>query len=231
MKLFLTLLMAVLCYGAVEEAGAALAPVSFSNNFGYWSGEAGESYGTVAVTVGADGYVHVTATANGDYFTSSGNSGVIWDKFFFNVAPGVILDPSTIVVDEAAGSWRTLRGNISLFGDFGYGIAGTALGNTSLGSLHFHIADAAIGLADILSANEDGWIFAGHLRGFDPKANVYGKTSTSTFLGVAGTDMDNEPVPTPLPAAFWLMGSGLGGIVLVRRRFYGKHPALMHSVG
>jgi len=225
MKFILALLMAVLCYGSAHEAGAAIAPITFSNNFGYWSGAGGDGYGTVEISVGGDGYVHVTVSANGGYFSAARGAGVVWDKFFFNVAPGVAFDPASIVVDESVGAWRTAQGNISLFGDFDYGIVGTAIGASTVDTLHFHIADAGITLADIVSANGEGWIFAGHLRGFDPQPNVYGKTSTSTFLGVAGTDMNDEPVPTPLPAAFWLMGSGLGGIVLFRRRLTGPAAA------
>ncbi|NMC75272.1 MAG: hypothetical protein GYA56_13090 [Geobacteraceae bacterium] len=225
MKTILLLLMAMLCCGAVQEAGAAVAPLSFSNNFGYRSGTGGDDYGTVELTVGDDGFVHVTVTANGSYFRASSGAGVVWDKFFFNVGPGVAFDPASIVVDESVGSWRTAQGNISLFGDFAYGIVGTAIGKAALGTLHFHIADASITLADIVAANEEGWSFAGHLRGFDPMPNVYGKTSTSTFLGVAGTAMNDDPVPTPLPAALWLMGSGLGGIILARRKFTGPAAA------
>ena len=231
MKLLLSLLLAVLCYGTAQEAGATIAagpaitPITFSNNFGYWKGSTA-GFGTVEVSVGEDGYVHVTATANGDYFSSADGAGIIWDRFFFNVAPGSSLDPASIVVDETVGAWRVASGNISLFGDFDYGVVGTGFGNSTLNTLHFHIADSSLGLADIVMRNEEGWTFAAHLRGFDSKKNVYGSTSTSTYLGV-----EEMPVATPLPAAFWLLGSGLGCIVLLRGRFFGTPPARMHTVG
>jgi hypothetical protein len=229
MKLLVSLLVALLCYGTVQEAGAALAPITFTNNFGYWTGASSAGYGTVEVTVGEDGYVHVTVSANSDYFSAADGTGIVWDKFFFNVAQGVTLDPDTIVVDEAVGSWRTAGGNISLFGDFDYGIVGTGMGNSSLDTLHFHITDPGLTLGDIIMENEDGWTFAAHLRGFDPKSTVYGTNATSTYLA-AEMDPADIPLPTPLPPAIWLLGSGLGCIMLLRRRLTCR-PAGIEAAG
>lgn len=217
MKKLVAFLFAVFCCGIAHEARAEIASFSFSNNFGYRSNSSQKGYGQVEVTKNSDGYLHVTVNADGDYFSSPNDKGLTWDKFFFNVADGITLDPATIVVDETIGNWRVAQGNISLFGDFDYGIVGTALGNASISTLHFHIADPDLTLADIVAPNEDGWAFAGHLRGFKQMKDVYGSTTASSYLGAATITQ-----PTPLPATFWLFGSALGGLALLMRRLGGR---------
>ena len=218
MKKFVALLLAVFSFGMAHEAGASVANLSFSNDFGYWSGSSGGGYGLVEITRENDGFIHFSVRVDGDHFVAADGTavdvkGVSWDRFFFNLAPAASLDPGSIIVDETVGNWRVASGNISLFGDFDYGIVGTALGNASLSTLNFHIADPDRSIADIVSLNEDGWSFVGHLRGLNQMRNVYGKTSTGTFLGASGI-----PLPTPLPASFWLLGSGLAVIPFLKRR-------------
>ena len=75
-----------------------------------------------------------------------------------------------------------------------------------LNPLEFTIQDKNLDILDFVFPNLDGNYFAGHLRRFGDD------NEESIQLAVA---------PVPEPATLILIGSGLGGILLYRRRTAG----------
>lgn len=185
-----------------------------SNAFGAWTGSTPTGYGSVDITKGLNDWVYFEITANDSFFTADpAEPGLTWDMFYFNYAGTPALDTAKIIVDSV-GDWSTTEDtNASMFGIFDYDEHGTKIKNNSLNPLNFHIEIAGLNLDDFYLQNDKGWYFAGHLRRFEAMTDLAGRSQTSTYLGVGG-----NPAPVPEPGTLLLLGSGVIGLALWKRR-------------
>jgi hypothetical protein len=152
---------------------------------------------------GAAGAINFTVEALGVLGEDS-NFGI--QTFGFN---GDALGSSNLTLP---GGWTFSNDqNISVFGNFTNYLQGT--GDSRQDPLAFSIVgvDGDV-ISDYLSEGAGGMLFATHLAGF---TEVNGITSAH-FAG--NTDGLVPPSAVPLPAAVWLLGSGLVGLGVTGRR-------------
>ncbi|MCC7464144.1 MAG: VPLPA-CTERM sorting domain-containing protein [Gammaproteobacteria bacterium] len=171
----------------------------------------GTSYATVVVSdVGAD--IQFTVSAFPGAFNAGSNFG--FQSFGFNLGPDAV-SLNAVSNFLLPTGWSAASGaNQDGFGNFAWVVSGA--GNSRQSPLTFTITGVA---GDMLSsyfglssgtAGEGNVHFAGHIAGFDA---VPGTNVTSAYFG-GGT-----PHVVPLPAAAWLLLSGVAGLgVLARRR-------------
>ena len=179
-----------------------------ANTIGTWSGDPTIGYGSVEITKTTEDWVKFEIKANENYFLTdpSENSGLTWDRFSFNFNSDKTLETDSIIIDSDDGRWRVIEDrNISSFGIFDFTEKGRRL-PSMLNPLEFTIQDKNLDILDFVFPNLDGNYFAGHLRRFGDD------NEESIQLAVA---------PVPEPATLILIGSGLGGILLYRRRTAG----------
>jgi hypothetical protein len=180
----------------------------------------GVSWATVKIdSVGSDIQFMVSILPQASYYAPGSNFGL--QSFAFNSS--AVLTASNLIL-PSGWSLSTNR-NVSGFGRFEYLVSGA--GNSRKGPLSFTIKNVAGDLPssyfELSTGNADQGksAFAAHLAGFtSSKCTGSSANCSSAFIG--GGKLLNpvqESVPAvPLPAAFWLLGSGLLGLLGLGRR-------------
>lgn len=155
--------------------------------------------------------VDVTVNAGNLDFTVKALEPTNWKflNFYFNLGDSL----GTVSLTGLPSGWSAdTNQNVSQFGVFSDGAKGT--GN-SLQSIFSFTADGTntLSLADLV-ANNDGWIFAGHIQCQDKRNSPCSGVDDVTSHHVAGPDIS----PIPIPGAIWLFGSALMGFVTFGNR-------------
>ena len=199
-----TVLLVLLTLGAGSAAHAAT--VSYGLNINNIGLDSTIDYATVTISDDeepgvAAGAIQFDITIN-DEFVEGGNFGL--QRFYFNSA----ISLGGALVNGVAG-WQLGYDpgngyNVSEFGRYDVRYAGN--GNSRQGLLSFSLTNIdGAAVLDYAMANADGFLFAAHIAGFEGEQNTSGWFSNSIS-------------PVPLPAAAWLFGSALIGLLAVARR-------------
>jgi hypothetical protein len=167
-------------------------------NSGYTTGYLYFQYNTAINQVG-------TSTAAVQNFSTDGVLG--------STAAGAYGNSGNYVVGTLPGTVSFTNGNVEV-NDYNHGIT---FGN----NFHFSLL-LPTGTSQIAGSTFSLGLFQDAL-GYTPLKTVDGTLFTinlnadgtaTTVVADAGTNV----TPTPIPAAFWLLGSGLAGLVGIRRR-------------
>ena len=139
-------------------------------------------------------------------FSLTSNFGM--QSFYFNYDNTLTVDTGNIVsIDPSAWNVQTSK-NADGYGLFQFDLKGN--GSTRTETLFFTVANVSgdnvnsYAVNSTGSAGGSGEYFAAHVAGFD-----YNGTTSAFFAGSS---------PVPVPAAIWLLSSGLLGLVGFRRR-------------
>ncbi|NOQ89335.1 MAG: VPLPA-CTERM sorting domain-containing protein [Gammaproteobacteria bacterium] len=161
---------------------------------------------TISDSITVAGDIDFTVEILDSAFTVSGDNFGL-QSFSFNYDPSLSIDASNVV----SSIWSVSEGKNAGggFGKFGLQLSGN--GSTRTDILNFSITGVAgdtiesYALASILSPSSDEF-FAAHIAGFDETDGV----TSAKFAG--------STTVVPVPAAVWLFGTGLIGLVGVARR-------------
>lgn len=170
----------------------------------------GINYAQVTISDGMAGNIDFSVEVLTSAFSVSPGSNFGMQAFSFNYDNALTVSSSNIVSIDPT-SW-TISQNSNAGGGFGksdFALSGTGSSRTEL--LSFSISgvtgdtvyDYAIGSTLNPSSGE---FFAAHIAGFD------------LTDGVTGAKFAGSTPAVPVPAAIWLFGSGLLGLVAVSRR-------------
>jgi hypothetical protein len=194
----------ILALAMVAAAGAAnAAPVSVTSVFNMYSQQGlDQAYNQVAAPVNVD------ATVTGFIDTAAGTWGVSSSTPFY----GLNWTASSGALITTAGNYAldTTTGHVSL--------AAPDITGHNDALIHF-----SVGAGQVAGIIDFAWGTSSGIRVVDVW-NVSG----NTYTAVAAPGMENGPFPgfnaafnlqaVPVPAAVWLLGSGLVGLVGVARR-------------
>lgn len=177
----------------------------------------GTNYATVEIEALIDGKIQFTVDALEPPFSAGSNFGI--QAFGFNVDNAFSVSDtdianSIVVQDDPDGKWKIKTDqNRSEFGIFDESAAGT--GSTRKDPLIFTIDVAGDSVNTYAQSNGTAW-FVAHIAGFDTMTCTSGQCTSAWFSG--GGDETTPPQAIPIPAAAWLFGSGLLGLVGFARR-------------
>ncbi|MFA7061815.1 MAG: VPLPA-CTERM sorting domain-containing protein [Pedobacter sp.] len=162
------------------------------------NGTSGHSGETLAITSGKLNF------QTGSFTSQSGNTLNFGTPGSFTLTGGIaalgLSDPTILVTGHFTSASVT---SIDLVGNFKFDIVGAGLEDSDNKNIYsyFGVSD------DFTCTNALALSFtANHVNG--------GFTSSTITGGI----LVDSPTPTPIPAAAWLLGSGLMGLVGVRRR-------------
>lgn len=173
----------------------------------------GINYAQVTISDGIGGNIDFSVAVLSSAFSVSSGANFGMQGFSFNYVNSLTIDSSNIIHIDPA-SW-TISQKANAGGGFGkFDFALNGLGSTRTELLTFSItgvagdtvSDYAIGSGLNPSSGD---FFAAHIAGFDATSSC-GDCTSAQFAG-------STPV-VPVPAAVWLFGSGLLGLVGVARR-------------
>lgn len=175
----------------------------------------GPTYATVKIEDLDNGDIKFTVDPIDTAFSISGSNFGL-QKFGFNTD----LDP-TLVQAAITGpvGWTVGSGNLDGFGSFEITDSGT--GSTRKNPLEFTISgisgDTYLNYLQLSSGGSSSY-FAAHIAGFDSTFCTTTDQDGCTSAFFAGGDSNNPPNEVPVPAAVWLFGSGLLGMIGIARR-------------
>jgi len=172
---------------------------------------------TISPTSGFDNLITLTVSKVPGAFTEGNNFGI--QSFGFNNPGGNLPASAASAIIDTPSGWSTNGpppSNQDGFGDFDWTVSGG--GSNRQDPLVFSIDLDGDVFADYLGPSSgtagqvNAW-FAAHVASF---TNSTSSGADSAFFG--GGDEGFPPNAVPLPAAVWLFGSGLLGMIAIARR-------------
>ncbi len=188
----------------LQSASAVAATVAFGINKAYTQGVGVTDLPTTSISLGGAGNFNLDPGGSGNYFDfqfqntgtfSTINTQIGGYYFLRSYAAGEIIGASNFGVNESAvNDWDTILVN---------GATAGVWGSSHRGYLGF-----------VSDSNLYGWI----LYSFTKTAT----TSTLSLLNGAYNDLVNANIiagnAVPVPGAVWLFGSGIAGLISMRKR-------------
>lgn len=220
MKRFsILVLVGLFCFFMAGNAVAALYTPSLSDIDTFYEVTSGTLTGPdpgTPITVGSDGTFHVTISDETEGTSTWGNVQIGRDATIEGTGSAYY-----------SGSWADLSG----YTTYGLGITNnTTTNDWFMANIYLNTGWTDIGEADTYYENGWQWVSPGqtvyltldltgvsllnHVSslGFNIGTNV----GTGNYFGDC---LEGKATPTPIPGALWLLGSGLVGLVGVRRKF------------
>ena len=211
----------IFAFGTTVSAATVNYVLNLSNEL-----DDGPIYADVVISDGVGGAIDFNVTVNTDEFNLAGATNFGMQTFAFNYdLTGLTGTPTIVDIDPTEWSVKDFNGSVGGFGKFEFDLVGSNNGGDAedalrTTSLSFSIIGVdSDGIGTYANSNDGSAWFASHIGGFalTEAAGCDGDGCTSAFFaGSGGTRIITPPVP--VPAAVWLFGSGLIGLVGVARR-------------